>query len=244
MVWIAFIFLAVNTAVLRAQVTFPEYQGWVNDFAEVIPEEAETNIHTLAFEVKQKTGADIAAVSVKNMQGMDVSEYTVRLFKDWGIGEKDKDNGVLLFLAMQERKVRIEVGYGLEGILPDGLCGEILDKYVIPDFRNGDYGMGFYRGMTAIAGVIARDAGVTITGAVEIETEEPRPAGLFFVMFVIFLIIITKGRIIPWLLMGMLSGGSGGKGGPRGFGGGGFGGRGFGGFGGGSSGGGGASRGF
>jgi uncharacterized protein len=237
-------FLIGCSSVLPQTNRFPKYRGYVNDFAQVISPYYEEKMGALASEVKQKTGAEMAVVTVEDMGGWGIDEYAARLYEDWGIGEKDKDNGVLLLLAVAERKTRIEVGYGLEGILPDGLAGEILDEYVLPDFRQGDYGLGLYKGLVAVAQIVANDKGTTLSGSDS--TPSPRRSSrrsggssLFFIILFIFLMIVTKGRILPWLLMGMLMGG--GRGG--GFSGGGFGG-GFGGFGGGMSGGGGASRGF
>jgi len=238
------LFLLGCSSALAQTVRFPKYRGYVNDFAQVISPYYEEKMGALAWEVKQNTGAEMTVVTVEDMGGWGIDEYASRLYEDWGIGEKDKDNGVLILLAMAERRTRIEVGYGLEGILPDGLAGEILDEYVLPDFRQGDYGQGLYKGLVAVARIVADDAGARLSGSES--TPSPRRSSrrrggssLFFIILFIFLMIVTKGRILPWMLMGMLMGG--GRGG--GFSGGGFGG-GFGGFGGGMSGGGGASRGF
>ncbi len=182
------------------------------------------------------------------------SEYANKLFTAWGIGEKDKDNGVLLFNTIRDRRLWIEVGYGLEGILPDGLVGAILDEYVIPHYRQGDFGRGLLEGTKAIAGVIAKDAGVKITGAIAVPlnrkaaTKRKSGTNFFkFFLFLLFIFLFLGGRrgILPWLLLGSLGGrgGFGGGFGGWGSGGGGFGG-GFGGFGGGMSGGGGAGRGY
>ena len=218
----------------------------VHDFARVISPSYENRLEILAREVLQKTGATLVVVTVEDMGGSSIEEYAAGLYEAWGIGQKGEDKGVLFILAIQERKVHIEVGYGLEGLLPDGLVGEILDRYAVPDFQDGNYGRGFLRSMLSVSEIIARDAGVTITG-VGTPRSSPsqtstrrRGGGLFFIILMIFLMIVTRGRILPWLFLGLLMGG-GGRGGS--FGGGGFGG-GFGGFGGGMSGGGGASRGF
>ena len=229
-------------------ISFPKYKDQpVNDFARVISTSYEERIDGLAREVIQKTGVALVVVTVENMGGMAVDDYANRLYEAWGIGQRGKDEGALFLLAVEERKVRIEVGYGLEGILPDGVCGDILDRYALPDFRDGNYGGGFYRSMAAVAGIIAKDRGAEITGAVAPRTrtessEKGGIGGIFFVLFFIFLMIVTKGRILPWLFLSMMMGGGGRGGGFSGRGGG-FGG-GFGGFGGGMSGGGGASRGF
>ena len=106
---------------------FPKYRGWVNDFARVISPYYEEKMELVAAEVKRKTGVEIAVAAVESMNGVSLEEYANRLFETWGIGGKDRDNGLLLLLAVQERQVRIEVGYELEGILSDGRCGQILD---------------------------------------------------------------------------------------------------------------------
>jgi len=224
---------------------FPRPTGYVNDFADIISAGVEQEMTSLAVELERKTGVEIAVATVPDMGGDVIDSYANRLYESWGIGKAGKDNGVLILLALEERKVKIETGYGLEPILPDGKTGGILDEYVIPDLRRGDYGRGLYRGMAAVAGVIAEDAGIEMTGIPAMtgrggtSREEGRFGGGLFILLMIFLIIITRGRILPWLLIGSMMGG--GRGG--GFGGGGFSG-GFGGFGGGMSGGGGASRGF
>jgi uncharacterized protein len=227
------------------QDSFPRYRGWVNDFAGVISYEYQDRLTALASEVKTKTGSELTIVTVETVGEMSVEEYASRLFEKWGVGERGKDNGVLFLLALEERKVRIEVGYGLEGILPDITSGQIRDTYILPDFRSGNYGSGFYKGMAAAASIIAEDAGVRLTGSPAVVQRPPssrqgRGGGIVTIILFIFLMIVTRGRILPWLLLGSMMGG-----GRRGGGFGGFGrGGGFGGFGGGMSGGGGATGSF
>ncbi|MBN1895213.1 TPM domain-containing protein [bacterium] len=230
---------------------FPDHRGAVNDFAGVIQDEYRHRMEALAQEVLEKTGSPVVVVTVKDLGGTTVEDYAHRLFQKWGIGNREKDNGVMILTAIEERKIRIENGYGVEGILPDGLTGSILDRDVLPDLRNGDYGAGLYKGMARIAGILAKEAGVVIDGSLKAPQSYPGEDDdrncLPVLLIFIFLVIVTKGRIIPWLLLAFLSGGSGGSRGGGfggGFGGGGSFGGGFGGFGGGSSGGGGASRGF
>jgi len=151
-----------------SQTQFPKPVGHVNDFANIIPNDIEQKIEALCLEVRQKTGAQIAVVTVKTIGDEDYNEYANKLFRAWGIGEKGKDNGVLLFNAVKERKFRMEVGYGLESIIPDGLAGEIRDKYVFPYFRKDDYGNGYRAGTRAVANIIAKDAGVQIGAAREL----------------------------------------------------------------------------
>lgn len=246
--WIIFIVFisAFPLKMFPQETSFSKPGGWVSDFAGVVPFSYKEKMEILATEVKHKTGVELAVVTVENMRGLTVEDYATQLFQNWGIGEKGKDNGALILLALQERKVRIEVGYDLEAIIPDGVAGEILDRYVLPDLRTGDYGNGLYKGLIAIASVVAKDQGVQITGTqsvlprARVSERGGRGGTAFFIIILILLMILTKGRILPWLFLGaMMSGGRGGGfSGGSGFGGG------FGGFGGGLSGGGGASRGF
>lgn len=241
-----FILAAFTVTVYGQHRDYPAYSGYVNDFAGVIGDAYKRQITALAAELEQKTGAQLAIAAVRSLDGESPEIYAVELFADWGIGRRGVDDGLLILFDVGGRQVRMEVGDGLEGIITDGTAGAILDRYLMPDFRNGEYGRGLLQAAAAVAGIIARDKGVEITGSFVPAQSRPassrsreRGGGAFFVIMVI-LIILTRGRIIPWLLLGSMMGGgrSGG-----GFGGGGFGG-GFGGFGGGMSSGGGATRSF
>lgn len=228
-------------------------KGFVNDFAGVISDSEEQMMESLLGNVKTKTGAEVAVVSVKSLDGESIERYAVDLFAQWGIGQKGKDNGVLFLIAPKERKMRIEVGYGLEGALPDGLAGDIRDSYVLPAFRQGDYGKGVLNGTVAICSVIGKEYGVSfIDGGSEAYkkfgmTSRPRKRRGGFLRFIMLLIFFFFFRGRYWFLPFMFGGYSGRRGywsGGSSYGGnGGFSG-GFGGFGGGSSGGGGASGGW
>ena len=237
---------------LEGAVPFPAPRGAVNDFAGVIPSQYVGPMENLAREVLEKTGTAIVVATLETIGDDDPNDYANRLYQAWGIGKKGEDKGVLIFLAVKERRVRIETGYGVEGILPDGLVGEILDRYALPYFKEGNYGKGLSETMAAVSSVVAKAAGVSLTGALPPErrqVREVRPErgiGIFqlllFAAAAFFLLGTRQGRaMLPWLIILLMSGG-GGRRGEGGFGG--FGGGGFGGFGGGSSGGGGASRGF
>lgn len=132
----------------------PDYSGWVNDYAGILNDDYKIKITSLIEKLEKETSAEVAVAVVDSLRFYDDATYANLLFEKWKIGKKDKDNGLLLLLAIKERKVRIETGYGLEGVLPDGLCGEILDTYVVPHLRTGDYGEGLYRGVVAISNVI------------------------------------------------------------------------------------------
>ena len=229
-----------------AEPPFPKPQGAVNDFALLIPPKDKQLMETISREVLQKTGTSIVIATVETVGDSDYETYANELYADWGIGKKGEDKGVLIFLTKKERKVRIETGYGVEGILPDGLAGQVLDDYVIPYLKKDDYGKGLLNGTIALSQIIAKDAGVSITGTVPYQQgyrpRRTRSLGsrivslLFFI--ILFFVAMRNPLLIPFLLLGMGGRGGGGGGSFGGFGGG------FGGFGGGLSGGGGVGRGF
>ena len=228
-------------------ITFPEHKGAVNDFAGVISSDDEQRIEAVCRQLWEKTGVAVVVVTIKTL-GDDtyLEDYAVRLYEKWGIGKKGENRGVLILNVTEDRKIRIEVGYGMEGLIPDGRAGEIRDRYLIPYLRRGEYGQAFYAAVSAIATIVANDAGIELDGvsrpAPVKRRSKSNPISKIIPLLIFFLIFGTRGRILPWLILGSMMGGSsrrhGGFGG--GFGGGGFGG-GFGGFGGGMSGGGGAS---
>jgi uncharacterized protein len=240
-----FLALAAN-AVFAAEKYPSPRDAAVNDFANVIDQENAAKMEALAREVLAKTGTAVVVATVPSIgENEDYNMYANGLYKAWGIGKKGEDKGVLIFLTVKERKIRIETGYGVEGILPDGLVGEILDKYVLPFLKEGNYGKGLYNAMYACSAYIAKDAHVQLGDSPMPYRATVRPGKRNISVFEIVLFLIaaalllgtrTGRSMLPWLLLIFLSGG-------RGGGGGGFGG-GFGGFGGGGSGGGGSGRSF
>jgi len=234
----------------------PQPVGFVNDQAQVMEESQRAQLEAFLDQVRRKTGAEFAVLTMKTTAPATPSEYKVRVFERWGIGQKGQDYGLLMLVAIGEREVRFETGYGLEGVLPDGLQSRIFREEMAPRFRDGDYGGGIIAGALACAARIAADKGVTLQwNGRELRYDRPTtgrlPIGLILV--IAFLLLVTISRIGGggmgrrrwrrgmWMFPGGFGGmgGMGGFGGSGGFGGGGFGGGSFGGFGGGMSGGGG-----
>jgi uncharacterized protein len=245
--WV-FIFIALTAGAGFAADKYPASRGTaVNDFAGVIDPDSAAKIESLSREVLQKTGTAIVVVTMPEIGPTEeINLYVTGLYQAWGIGKKGEDKGVLIFLAVKERKIRIETGYGVEGVLTDGAVGEILDKYVVPLLKTGETGKALYNAMLACGAYIAKDAGVQLTGVEGPYRTNVRPEKkgfnvvgiiLFFIAAAVLLGTRQGRAMLPWILLMLLSGSG------RGGGGGGFGG-GFGGFGGGMSGGGGAGRDF
>ncbi|MGB9595845.1 MAG: TPM domain-containing protein, partial [Candidatus Poribacteria bacterium] len=133
------------------------YNKWVSDMADVISDEDELLINDLIDQLEKKTSAEIAVVTIKNAGNMTPKDFATELFNLWGIGKKGKDNGVLVLLVMDTRRIEVETGYGVEGVLTDGKVGEILDNYVIPIFKEGDFGKGILNGIQVMVKMIEGD---------------------------------------------------------------------------------------
>src|SRR3989338_530960 len=140
-----------------AAVTYPKLTDFVTDNANIIDPEYEQQILNLAKAIEQNTTAEIAVVTVSSLEGLPIETYAVELFKQAGIGKKDLDNGLLILIAPNEREYRIEVGYGLEGTIPDLRAREIGTNIFVPNFRNNDYGKGIYDALAVIGGYLGND---------------------------------------------------------------------------------------
>lgn len=247
-VLLSFVFF-LGVGLSYAERPIPKPRGLVNDFADVIPAPQEQKLVALTTELLQKTEVPVVVVTMPDIDGAEYNDYANRLYKAWGIGKTGLDKGVLIFVTVKERKMRIETGYGVEGILPDGLVGEIRDRYMTPYLKQNKFGEGLLYGTAAVAEAIAKDAGVQLTGQVQVNAPKKKKSKLSFLPLLVLILLLFRfgsgRRGGSWLLFLPLLMGGGGRTTGSGFGGsfGGFGG-GFGGFGGGMSGGGGAGGGF
>ena len=239
--------LLVVTAV-QAERPFPKPKGPVNDFANVISSAYEQKMTGITTELYRKTGTAVVIVTMPDIGGAEYNDYANRLYSAWGIGKKGEDKGVLIFVTVKERKMRIETGYGVEGILPDGLVGDIRDSYIVPYLKQNKYGEGLLNGTLAVAQIISKNAGIKLTGQMPVKAPAKKSRSglglLPIILIIAFFMFSSKRRGGSWLFfLPLLLGGGRGYGGGSGGSFGGFSG-GFGGFGGGMSGGGGAGGGF
>ena len=220
----------------------------VVDLANVIDSSTKYKLKKYLIELEQKTSAQIVVLTIKSLEGEPLEDLSLRVAHDkWKLGQKGKDNGILLLIALKERKYRIEVGYGLEGVIPDSLAGSIGRDYLVPFFRQGNYSKGAYTATLALISEVAKDAGVEITGMPQYRrpvrrTVQHQPPSLLnkiiggiFLLFMLILFIRNPRLFLMLFLFSSMGGGRGS-----------YGGGGFGGFsgGGGGFGGGGASGGW
>jgi uncharacterized protein len=259
---LAWVLLGVPPSLSAEPIASLQPHNYVNDFAGVLDASTQAQLNAVCQQVDEKAHAQIAVVTVKSTDGEDVFSYAVDLYQKWGIGKKGSDRGILILDATQDRKFEASVGFGLEPILPDGKIGGFR-REASPYLARGDYDAGLTLMTSAIADVIAQDAGVTLNSqprrTVARQQRAPGGAGaVLFLLFILFFVVFPILRAIfrgggprggsgfwSGLFWGMLFSNMGGRGG---FGGGGFGGGGsgggFGGFGGGSTGGGGSFGGY
>ncbi len=222
-------------------------QGYVSDFARVVDPGSRQRIEAYCAAVEKATGAQLAFVIVPQLDGEPVEDVANLIYRKWGVGKKGENNGALLLLSVQDRRSRLEVGYGLEPILPDGAAGDLL-RGMRPALRTGNYGEAILTAAHQIGERIAREKGVQIDETVRPRRRPAEPARgipwpmlLAGALVLLFLFGQGGGGGGPWWLLPlMMQGGRGGRHGGGGFGGYDSGG-GFGGFGGGDAGGGGAS---
>ena len=215
-----------------AALEVPKAREYVTDLADLISADAESklNSHLRAFE--QSDSTQIVVLTISTLEGESLEEYALQVLTTWGVGQRAKDNGALLLVAKQERKIRIEVGYGLEGRLTDLLAGRIIDNEISPSFKRGDFDGGILRGVVAITKAVRGE--YTGNGKTTGQGKsEGSPIGLLFLFFFILPLFFRmlggrsgrRGKNSGLFLGGPFTGGGGGFSSGGGFsGGGGFGG--------------------
>lgn len=237
MTFIRSIFLGVAlvpSLAMAAEVIPPKPAQYFNDYAHVVSAATVTELNQKLEQFERDTSSQIlVAVYPKMETDSSIEDYTVRVAQSWGVGQKGKDNGAVLFVFVQDHKMYIQVGYGLEGALPDGLAKQIIENEIKPNFRNGDFDAGLRAGVTAMLQATKGEYKGTrhTAGDRSHQTSWPIPLIILVILFILgrFLSYSSGGttysrvgRAVSYgFLGGMLSGGGGSSGG-GGFSGGGF----------------------
>jgi len=248
-----FALLLFSTALFALDLNSLKPQGYVSDFAQVIDSTSRARLEDYCGRVERATGVQMAMVTVDTLDGQPIEDVANTLFRRWGVGKKGKDEGIMLLVAIKDHKDRIEVGYGLEPILPDGFVGSVL-RESRPLLRQGQYGQAMIAAADVMGSRMAQAKGVSLDFSLHQRRRMPQsgpriPIGLIVIGAIVLLLLLGRGgrgggSFLAGMILGNLLGGGRGGWGGGGFGGygsGGGGGGGFGGFGGGDSGGGGAS---
>jgi len=220
----------------------PKLKARVNDNAKVIGSNDERKLEALLQDVEAKTSSQVALLTISSLQGENLEDYSMRVAQSWKLGQKEFDNGVLLLVAMKEKKIRIEVGYGLESIITDAKSGYIIRNYIVPGFKKGDFSGGITSGLLAISGLVTNEFEITDEDLAKYSQQQKAgkrkqiPFGLiiFLFMFIFGGLGRRRGGLFTALFLGSMLGGGRSSSGGSGFGGGGFSGGG-GGFGGGGA---------
>jgi uncharacterized protein len=237
--WIVLV-LACCLSALAAELLPPSPAQYFNDYAKVVSSATASQLNqTLEGFERQSSEQIVVAVFPRMQSDSSIEDYTIRVFRSWAVGQKAKNNGAALFVFVQDRKMFLQVGYGLEGVLPDALCKRIIEEQIAPRFKTGDYGGGLSAGVQSIIAAARGEYNGTGATVADSRTSNGSGGSLISIIVVVLVIIFAifsrgSGMFLPWLLLA-------GSGSTRGWGGGGgsSGGGGFSG-GGGSGGGGGA----
>jgi uncharacterized protein len=218
-----FSFLAISSFLLflgqplrAATLEVPELRGRINDVAGMLPNDRALDLEERLTALEQETGHQIVVLTLPSLQGDSLEDFSIRVAETWKIGENTFDNGAILLIAQKERKIRIEVGYGLEGVLPDAVASRIIRETIIPPFRNGDYAAAIEAGIEAIIHVTRAEplARSTTTAASKETRGTVIAVGLFVVAALVALIVgITRRTAVSGAIGGAISGGTVGLGG-------------------------------
>jgi uncharacterized protein len=210
--YIPIIFSLVILPIIAFAYTSPgRPQGFVSDYAKVISSTAVSSIENQLQSLKNLTGVEVAVVTIPSLQNETIETYAVKLFEEWGIGTKGKDNGLLVLVAPNDRMVKIEVGYGLEGVIPDSIADGIIRKEMLPQFKLGDYSMGISSAVNVIVGIINN------TTDKSIYSDVPKKSGsgvnIEFVIFFLFIVANILAQYLSktksWWLGGLIGAGIG-----------------------------------
>ncbi|MFK8253763.1 TPM domain-containing protein [Ancylobacter terrae] len=181
--------LAVTARPALAELSFPPLTGRVVDAAGVLDPATRAALEAKLAGQETRTTDQLVVATVPSLQGTSVEDYANRLFRAWKLGQTDKDNGVLLLVAPTERRVRIEVGYGLEGVLPDAVASTIVQTAILPEFRKGDFAGGVVKGADAVMEILNLDPEeAKLRARRAAEPEGPPDDWILFIIFVVMIL--------------------------------------------------------
>ena len=200
----AFILLSALFAANIFSLEVPVLTGPVMDLADIISPDVQLELEEYLLAVDRGSSAQIAVLTIPSLEGESLEEYAIEVSRKWALGEKGDNKGVLLLVAYEERKIRIETGYGAEGDLTDAKCGLIIRNVIAPEFKGGDYSEGIMKGVKAIAGIVApqmESQGYVITADDDVDPASSIAVAIFFILYFIMFTggLSTKFNSLSWL---------------------------------------------
>jgi uncharacterized protein len=198
--------LILASSALASEPKFPPLTGRVVDDAAVLSDTTKSDLTDMLAAHEQATGQQVVVVTLDSLQGYTIEDYGYQLGRNWGIGQKGKNTGAILIVAPKEHKVRIEVGYGLEGTLTDAISRTIIENSILPNFKRGDFNAGVLAGTTSILRALggnSAETGEAATSAYPIQGKPP--SGLELVVIILFFLIPVIGSLL--LTFGFISSG-------------------------------------
>ena len=225
--FIVIVYICLHSAFLFA-LDVPPLNGPVNDYARMFTESETQELNTYLYNIDRNSDLQIAVLTIPSLEGESLEDYSIRVAEKWQIGQKGKDSGVILVIAAQDRKLRIEVGYGLEDRITDAQSSRIIRSIIAPHFKQQEYGKGVLLGVKNLAGIALQDESLISEAAKEARRQNDDSIPLPLIIFLI-IIFLFGSRFMPgglfWPLLFLSSGRRGGYSGRGGgFGSGGFGG--------------------
>lgn len=181
------VFFVINLVALKV----PDLKGRVNDYANILISSEESKINQFLQQEENKTSTQFVLLTIPSLEDENLEDYSIRVAEKWKIGQKGLDNGVLLLVALKEKKIRIEVGYGLESIMTDIKSGYIIRKHIVPEFKSGNYFQGIALGLSAITGLVSQEYDISSEELAKYQKQERRskrtqiPFGFIFTLLII-----------------------------------------------------------
>ena len=203
LVWVLSVFLFVVRTVVAVDYTIPSYEGRVNDLADLYSQEFELKLENELEKLEKETSVEVAVVTIEKLPEVEIEEYAVKVFENWGIGKKDKDNGVLLLISKNDREIRIEAGYELEGVINDGRAGSIIRNEISPKFKKEDYEGGTWDGIEKIEEYVK---GESQTDSSKSDDVDDKNLGVWVIVGFIIVIYLMSflGRSKEWTTGGII----------------------------------------
>jgi len=191
-----------SVSLVAFALSVPELSGRVNDYATLLTPATEARIDALLTQLEKDTGAQVVVLTIDSLQGEPLEDYSLRVAEAWKLGRDDADDGALLLIAKNDRKMRLEVGYGLEPVLSDVLSRRILDQVLRPSFRAGDFDGGIERAVEAMDGLIRGTSTLPPPAASDMQADlQSRIFGLLWLLFLVpFVFVVVSTNPFQWFL--------------------------------------------